>query len=67
MRKQYLGDSVYAEFDGFAIILMTDNGLPDDPRNRIVIEPDVYRALTQYVDRLNLDGLTSQIFHKYGE
>jgi hypothetical protein len=25
-QKSYLGDSVYADFDGFAIILTTENG-----------------------------------------
>ncbi len=51
--KIYLGDSVYAdsEADG-SIILTTENGYPDDPRNRIVLEPEVYAALLTYVGRL---------------
>lgn len=31
-RKEYLGDSVYASFDGYHIILTTENGYPDDQR-----------------------------------
>jgi len=50
--KRYLGDSVYCEFDGFAIILTTENGYDDDPRNRIVLEPEVYTALLEFVKRL---------------
>ena len=46
--KQYIGDSVYAEFDGYGIILTTENGLPFDPSNRIIIEPEVLNALFRY-------------------
>ena len=46
--KQYIGDSVYAQFDGYHIILTTENGYPDDPRNRIALEPQVLSALKQY-------------------
>jgi hypothetical protein len=52
MNKVYLGDSVYATFDGCVVILTTENGLPDDPSNRIVLDPMVYDALTQFVERL---------------
>lgn len=47
--KQYLGDSVYAQFDGYHIILTTENGYPDDPHNRIALESQVLSALNQYV------------------
>ena len=50
--KEYIGDSVYADFDGFAVVLTTENGLPNDPSNRIVLEPEVYTSLHQYVLRL---------------
>ena len=45
----YLGDSVYAELDGERIILTTNNGYPDDPRNRIVLDPDVWMALHEWL------------------
>ena len=48
----YLGDSVYADYDGYHIILTTHNGHPDDPSNRIALEPAVYRALLAYHDSL---------------
>lgn len=41
----YLGDSVYAKFDGYGIELTTRNGYPDDPRNKIYLEPIVLEAL----------------------
>jgi hypothetical protein len=49
---EYLGDSVYAEFDGYNVILTTNNGYPDDPRNRIALEPVVLRRLKKYVEGL---------------
>lgn len=48
VRKQYLGDSVYADFDGFAVILTTENGL--GPSNTIILDPEVYEALQKYVE-----------------
>jgi hypothetical protein len=43
MEKQYLGDGVYASFDGYQIKLETLEG------NVIYLEPPVMRALTEYV------------------
>ncbi len=48
--KEYLGDSVYAAFDGFGIVLTNENGL--GPSNRIVLEPEVVYNLDRYVERL---------------
>ena len=50
MARQYIGDSVYADFDGIAVILTTDNGF--GPTNTIIIEPEVYGALQRYVAQL---------------
>ena len=50
MAAEYLGDSVYVEHDGFAYVLSTRNGYPDDPRNVIVLEPEVLRSLMRYVE-----------------
>lgn len=48
----YLGDSVYVGFDGYHYWLMTWNGYPDDPKNKIALEPSVYRNLIQWVENL---------------
>ena len=52
MKKEYLGDSVYAEFDGYHVILTTENGLPNDPSNRIAMEDQVIHALNNYVQAI---------------
>lgn len=49
--KIYLGDSVYAEYDGYAFIVTTENGRSDDPSNMIVLEPEVLKALNEFVKR----------------
>jgi hypothetical protein len=49
--KTYLGDSVYADRDNLGrVVLTTENGYHDDPRNRIVLEPEVFTALIKYVE-----------------
>lgn len=50
--KEYLGDSVYAEWDGHGIVLTTNNGYDDDPRNRIVLEPEIYFGLARFVEKI---------------
>jgi hypothetical protein len=39
VKKVYLGDGVYAEYDGYNVILTTENGI--SITNRIVLEPEV--------------------------
>lgn len=46
----YLGDSVYADFDGHGIILTTENGI--EASNTIVLEPSVLQAFARYQERL---------------
>ena len=46
----YLGDGVYASFDGWCVILDTR---AQHPVNRIVLEPGVWRLLKMYVESLD--------------
>ena len=48
--REYLGDGVYVDFDGFALVLTTENVIRIT--NTIVLEPDVYDALLAYVKQL---------------
>jgi len=52
--KQYLGDGVYVDFDGFALTLTTENGIV--ATNTIVLEPEVFDSLSRYVERLRKRG-----------
>lgn len=53
-RKRYLGDSVYADFDGWNIALTTENGTPADPSNIVYLEPSVLIALIAYAEDIGL-------------
>ena len=48
--KEYLGDSVYALFDGYNMTLYLDNGY--GPKSQIVLEPEVMNAFLNFVERL---------------
>lgn len=50
MSKQYLGDGCYADFDGFAVVLTTEDGIR--ATNTVYLEPEVLSALFRYVDEL---------------
>ena len=47
----YLGDGVYASFDGYHVWLKTERG---GVWSKIAIEPDVYRKLCDYFDQLGI-------------
>jgi hypothetical protein len=49
-QKKYLGDGVYAEFDGYFVALTTENGV--SITNTIYLEPDVYGNLCEFMNRL---------------
>lgn len=49
MDKIYLGDSVYYRFDGYHIVLTTENGL--GASNEIFLEPEVIKALIEAVKK----------------
>jgi hypothetical protein len=47
--KTYLGDGVYAAFDGYSLVLTTENGIRTT--NEIMIEPEVYAALVRFAQK----------------
>ncbi len=49
--KRYLGDSVYARFDGFNVTLTTENG--DQASNTIILEPQTGQAFGQFLTDMN--------------
>lgn len=62
--KTYLGDSVYADFDGYYISLTTENGLPTDPSNVIELEPSVLHSLLIFIKHLNIPEFTDSLYKK---
>jgi hypothetical protein len=51
--ERYLGDGLYASFDGFAITLRAPRENGD---HYVVLEPDVYLALTKFVEHLKQEA-----------
>ncbi len=49
--KVYLGDSVYAEWDGYNIKLMLNNGM-GDISPWIYLEPEVQVNLVKFIERI---------------
>jgi len=45
--KKYLGDGLYADFDGHHIVLSAENGF--SATDTVYLDPNVYDALTKYV------------------
>lgn len=48
--KEYLGDGAYVDFDGFAVILTTEDGV--DTTNTVVLEPGELKMFEAWLDRL---------------
>lgn len=45
-KETYLGDGVYAEFDGYQIWIYTSNGIERSPK--IALEPSTFVSLVEY-------------------
>lgn len=45
---RYIGDGVYAQFDGYGVLLTTSSHIPADADNQIALEPEVIRSLKKY-------------------
>jgi hypothetical protein len=48
--KTYLGDGVYAEFDGHGFIITTSNGI--ETTNTIYLEPEVLQAFVNWGEKV---------------
>ena len=59
--KQYLGDGVYLQFDGFAYVLTTEDGV--SVSNTIVLEPSVLTSLIRETDiiKAQIQNHTAQV------
>ena len=50
MKKTYLGDGVYVDWNGYEVTMTTEDGYK--ATNTIVLEPEVLKALELYLARL---------------
>jgi len=49
-KEEYLGDGVYAIFDGYGIWLHANDHLK--PTDRVYLEPGVFRALERFAEQV---------------
>lgn len=49
-RREYLGDGLYVEYDGWQFRLFASNGL--GTTNEVFLEPDVLAAFQRYITKL---------------
>lgn len=49
--REYLGDGLYAGFDGHHIILAASNGIYDT--NIVYLDPDVLKKFYKYIEHLD--------------
>ena len=61
-KETYLGDGLYAHFDGYHIILRAPREFED---HHVALEPPVFDALLEYRERVYADAKTIQ--HKEKE
>lgn len=61
--KMYLGDGLYATFDGFHIMLMANgDGVNTPATDTVGLEPGVYEAFTTWVEEGYRDYSTGMTF-----
>lgn len=49
---RYLGDGVYAQFDGYSVVLTTGSHLEHERDQMIVMEPEVAERFARYITDL---------------
>ena len=50
--EDYLGDGLYADFDGYQIILAANDRNSGNPTDRVALEPSVIEAFLRYLNRI---------------
>lgn len=55
--KEHIGDGAYAEWNGYELILTTENGI--SVQNRVVLEPLVLKSLKEFIQRVEASCKTT--------
>ena len=53
MVKEYLGDGLYADYDGYHIVLTAENSV--QVLETVYLDPDVWRALKAYAVKIEVE------------
>jgi len=55
--EEYLGDGLYAAFDGYQIWLAANDRIEGNPTDKVALEPGVAQAFINYLERLREKGV----------
>ncbi len=50
--QRYLGDGVYAEYDGYHLVLTTGSSLNEKPENRVYLDTQVRNELRRLLNKI---------------
>jgi hypothetical protein len=65
MDREYIGDGVYVEHDGYRFILKVNDA--HNPSDIVVLEPEVFANLIKYAEKLKmLPNDDSQLSFNFG-
>lgn len=57
--KRYIGDAVYVDHDGFAVVITTENGI--EATNTVYMEPSVLKQFEAYLADLKQAIATAKV------
>lgn len=57
--KRYIGDAVYVDHDGFAVVITTENGI--EATNTVYMEPSVLKQFEAYIEDVKQDIATAKV------
>ncbi len=55
--EEYLGDGLYAAYDGFQLVLAANDKVSGNPSDKVYLDPRVVENLESYVKRLRSEGI----------
>jgi hypothetical protein len=55
--EEYLGDGLYADFDGYQIWLAANDRVNGRPTDKVALNPDVVQSFKRYIIKLRSFGI----------
>ncbi len=59
--KRYIGDAVYVDHDGFAVVITTESGIDEEATNIVYMEPSVLKQFEAYLADLKQAVATAKV------
>ena len=59
--EEYLGDGLYADWDGYQIVLAANDRPSMNPTDRVYLEPKVIEALIRYIAKIQATEVNNEV------